>query len=282
MSPQGRRLPLLAYHNYKFMESWPARPLRILAEYLDPLERLKAERVGDTIVMFGSARVLPRERAEANLTRLKKSLRGPLTPEQKRRLQAARRALEMSQYYEDARALARRITEWARTLGENPRRFVICSGGGPGIMEAANRGASEAGGKSIGLSIEIPREQRTNRFISPELDFQFHYFFMRKLWFAQLAKALIVFPGGFGTMDELWEMLTLSQTGKIERRHLILMYGRKWWQRVIDFRAMVAAGTISERDYALLEFADTVEEAFVRVRRHMEKYHPHPDPPWWE
>ncbi len=282
MIPQGRRLPLLAYHNYGFMESWPARPLRILAEYLDPLERLKSERVGDTIVMFGSARVLPRKRAEANLTRLKKSLRGQLTPEQKRRLRAARRALEMSQYYEDARALARRITEWARSLGENPRRFVICSGGGPGIMEAANRGASEAGGKSIGLSIEIPREQRSNRFISPELNFQFHYFFMRKLWFAQLAKALIVFPGGFGTMDELWEMLTLSQTGKIERRHLILIYGRKWWQRVVDFRAMVAAGTISERDYALLEFADTVEEAFTRVRRHMEKYHPRPDPPWWE
>ncbi len=282
MSPQEKRPPLLAYHNYEFMESWPARPLRILAEYLDPLERLKAERVGDTIVMFGSARVLPRERAEANLTRLKKSLRGKLTPEQQRKLRAARHALEMSQYYEDARALARRITEWARTLGDNPRRFVICSGGGPGIMEAANRGACEAGGKSIGLSIEIPREQRSNRYISPELNFQFHYFFMRKLWFAQLAKALIVFPGGFGTMDELWEMLTLSQTGKIERQHLILIYGRKWWQRVINFRAMVAAGTISERDYALLEFADTVEEAFVRVRRHMEKYHPRPDPPWWE
>ncbi len=282
MSPRGKRLPPLAYHNYDFMESWPARPLRILAEYLDPLERLKAEDVGDTIVMFGSARVLSRERAEASLTRLKKSLHGRLSAKQKQKLRAAQHALEMSNYYEDARELARKITAWARTLGEHPRRFVICSGGGPGIMEAANRGAREAGGKSIGLSIEIPREQRANRFISPELNFQFHYFFMRKLWFAQLAKALIVFPGGFGTMDELWEMLTLSQTGKIERRHLILIYGRKWWERVINFRAMVAAGTISERDYGLLEFADTVEEAFERVRRHMEKYHLQPDPPWWE
>jgi uncharacterized protein (TIGR00730 family) len=182
------------------------------------------------------------------------------------KLRAARSDLEMSRYYEEARELARRITAWSMTLGTNPRRFVICSGGGPGIMEAANRGAADAGGSSIGLSIQLPHEQRPNPYISPELNFCFHYFFMRKLWFAQMAKALIVFPGGFGTMDELWEMLTLLQTGKLSSHHLILIYGRKYWDKVLNWRAMVRAGTISEREYGLLQFADTVDEAFERVR----------------
>jgi uncharacterized protein (TIGR00730 family) len=154
---------------------------------------------------------------------------------------------------------------------------VICSGGGPGIMEAANRGASEAGGKSIGLSIELPHEQRPNDYISPELSFMFHYFFMRKLWFAQLAKALIVFPGGFGTLDELWEMLTLMQTGKLQHRNLILIYGRKYWDRVLDWKHMLRCGTINEHDYGLLQFADTVDQAFDRVRDGLEKHHLEPD-----
>jgi hypothetical protein len=179
----------------------------------------------------------------------------------------------MSRYYEEARELARRITEWSRTLGENPRRFVICSGGGPGIMEAANRGASEAGGKSLGLNIELPHEQAPNPYISRELCINFHYFFMRKLWFSQLAKALIVFPGGFGTMDELWEMLTLAQTAKLSRHNLILIYGRRYWDDVLDWRAMVRWGTINESDFGLLQFADTVDDAFQRVKHTMEKHH---------
>jgi uncharacterized protein (TIGR00730 family) len=262
-------MPPLAYQSPRFMKSVPARPVRILSEYLDPLVNFRREGVADTIVMFGSARIQPRTQAELRLRRARQS-RGPRKGE---RVREARTALGMSRYYEEARELARRITAWSRTLGERPRRFVICSGGGPGIMEAANRGASEAGGKSIGLSIELPHEQWPNRFISPELSFQFHYFFMRKLWFAQLAKALIVFPGGFGTMDELWEMLTLMQTGKLPQRNLILIYGREYWDKVLDWRAMLRAGTINEREYGLLEFADTVDEAFARVREDMEKHH---------
>ena len=159
------------------------------------------------------------------------------------------------------------------TLGTRPRRFVICSGGGPGIMEAANRGAMEAGGKSIGLSIELPHEQFANPYISPELSLNFHYFFMRKLWFAQIAKALIVFPGGFGTMDELMEMLTLLQTGKLPKNNLIIIYGRKYWDEVLNFRAMVRWGMISQAEYKMLQFADTVDEAFDRIRGGLEKYH---------
>jgi uncharacterized protein (TIGR00730 family) len=259
------------------MESLPARPVRIITEYIDPLERLRREKVGDTIVMFGSARILSRDRALAHLHKLRKAKRRNATLEYRAALRDAKSAVEMSRYYEEARELARRITSWAMSLGDQPRRFVICSGGGPGIMEAANRGAAEAGGKSIGLSIELPHEQRPNDYISPELSFMFHYFFMRKLWFAQLAKALIVFPGGFGTMDELWEMLTLMQTGKLQHRNLILIYGRKYWDRVLDWKHMLRSGTINKHEYGLLEFADTVDQAFERVRGGLEKHHLEPD-----
>jgi uncharacterized protein (TIGR00730 family) len=265
-----------AYRDALFMESVAARPVRILTEYLDPLVRLRREEVGDTIVMFGSARIVGRDRAMAHLRRLK-SLKGKQTPRRRLALRDARAALSMSRYYEEARELAHRITAWSLTLGEHPRRFVICSGGGPGIMEAANRGAAEAGGKTVGLSIELPHEQWPNSYISPGLNFQFHYFFMRKLWFAQLAKALIVFPGGFGTMDELWEMLTLMQTGKLQRRNLILIYGRRYWHRVIDWREMLNWGTINRREYNLLQFADSVDEAFERIRSGLEEFQMSPD-----
>ncbi len=266
-------MPKLAYEDRKFMESLGARPLRIVAEYLDPLGRLRRAKVGDTIVMFGSARIQSRELAEKRLRQLERRARGRRNGEWKRKIDAARSIVQMSQYYEHARELSRRITEWAMTLGSDPRRFVVCSGGGPGIMEAANRGAAEAGGHSIGLSIQLPHEQRPNPYISPELNFCFHYFFMRKLWFAQMAKALIVFPGGFGTMDELWEMLTLMQTRKLSSHHLILIYGRKYWDKVLNWRYMVRSGTINEREYDLLQFADTVDEAFERVRAEMEAHH---------
>ncbi|HKM90400.1 MAG TPA: TIGR00730 family Rossman fold protein [Candidatus Acidoferrales bacterium] len=280
-TPRHETLP--AYQVSEFMESAPARPLRILAEYLDPLHRLRKMGVADTIVMFGSARMFPLQDSEAHLVRLKRAAR-PRTAaarrEQDRKLREAHAAVHMSRYYEEARELARRITDWSVKFGEKPRRFVICSGGGPGIMEAANRGAAEAGGKSIGLNIQLPHEQYPNPYISPELNFDFHYFFMRKLWFAQLAKALIVFPGGFGTMDELWEMLTLLQSGKLPHRNLILIYGRKYWDEVLDWRAMVRWGTISEEDHGLLQFADTVDDAFERVRTELEKNHLKLDLDW--
>ena len=276
MAPsQKPYVPPIAHENREFLESPEARPLRILAEYLDPLVRLRREDVADTIVMFGSARVAPRAQAQRRLETLKGSRKAT-----RAQLREARAALAMSRFYEDARALARRITEWSRTLGERPRRFVICSGGGPGIMEAANRGAADAGGKSMGLGIRLPDEMATNRFISPELNFYFHYFFMRKLWFAQLSKALVVFPGGFGTMDELWEFLTLQQTGKVPQRHLILIYGRRYWDEVLNWRAMLRWGTINQDEYALLQFADTVDDAFERVRSTMEKYHLEPSSDW--
>jgi uncharacterized protein (TIGR00730 family) len=270
-----------AYRDALFMESVAARPVRILTEYLDPLVRFRREEVGDTIVMFGSARIIGRDRALANVRRLQ-AIKGEKTPRRRLALRDARAALSMSRYYEEARELARRITTWSLTLGEHPRRFVICSGGGPGIMEAANRGAVEAGGKTVGLSIELPHEQWPNSYISAGLNFQFHYFFMRKLWFAQLAKALIVFPGGFGTMDELWEMLTLMQTGKLHRRNLILIYGRRYWNRVIDWREMLNWGTINRREYNLLQFADSVDEAFDRVRNGLEEFHMSPDTLFYE
>ncbi len=273
-SPPSLQQP--AYRDALFMESGAARPVRILSEYLDPLARLRREKVGDTIVIFGSARIQPRDRALARVRALQRST-GKITPRRRASLREARAALAMSRYYEDARELSRRLTTWALTLGDKPHRFVICSGGGPGIMEAANRGAVEAGGKTVGLSIELPHEQIPNRYITPELSFQFHYFFMRKLWFAQLAKALIVFPGGFGTMDEFWEMLTLMQTGKLQRRNLILIYGRQYWNRVVNWREMLSWGTINQNDYDLLEFADTVDEAFNRIRSGLEEFHMSPD-----
>src|SRR5690242_18050712 len=280
--PDGTKLkpqhaPKVAYEDPKFLAGVPARPIRIIAEYIHPLVQLKREGIGDTIVMFGSARIESHETAQARCTRLKNVKPSKLSAAKLAKHRAdvrhARSLLEMSRYYEEARQLSHKLTTWSLTLGPRPRRFVVCSGGGPGIMEAANRGAYEAGGKSVGLSIELPHEQFANSYISPELSFNFKYFFMRKLWFAQIAKALIVFPGGFGTMDELWEMLTLLQTGKLASRHLILIYGRKYWNRVVNWRHMVRTGTVSEKEFKMLQFTDTVDDAFDHVRGEMEKYH---------
>ena len=280
LKPQHAPKP--PHEDLEFLQSTPARPLRILAEYLQPMMQLKKENIGDTIVMFGSARIESRETALARLTRLKNTkvakLAGAARAKHRATLKGAKSALEMSRYYEEARQLSHKITAWASSLGPKPRRFVICSGGGPGIMEAANRGAYDAGGKSIGLSIELPHEQFSNAYISPELSLNFHYFFMRKLWFAQIAKALIVFPGGFGTMDELWEMMTLLQTGKLSKNNMILIYGRRYWEQVLNFRAMVRWGMINPEEYKLIQFADTVDEAFEKIRTGMEKYHMEVDP----
>jgi uncharacterized protein (TIGR00730 family) len=221
--------PTLAYHDEKFLDSGEARPLRILAEYLEPLHAFRQEHIHDTIVFFGSARL--RED-------------GPL-----------------GQYYADARELARLCTAWSKSLPRGAKRFIVCTGGGGGIMEAANRGASDAQGQTIGLNIGLPHEQRPNPYITRELSFEFHYFFMRKLWFAYLARAMIAFPGGFGTLDELTEMLTLSQTHKLDRKITILLYGSSYWKEIVNFDALVRHGTISAEDLSLFRFVDDPQSA---------------------
>jgi len=260
------KMPLVAYQNQRFLESGAARPLRILSEYLEPQARLRRAGIHHTVVLFGSARIRPREEALRRLQELesrgKQAVAGPLAVE----LKKARMDLHMSDYYEAARELARLVTVWALSFQDDPRFLVICSGGGPGIMEAANRGASEAGGKSIGLNIKLPAEQQPNPYISPELGFLFRYFFMRKLWFAQPARALIAFPGGFGTLDELFEMLTLLQTHKMGHRVSIVLYGSDFWKRAIDFDYFLEAGTVSDEDMKLIRFADTPKEAFAIIK----------------
>ena len=280
--PKPQHAPKAPHEDRAFLSSTPARPIRILGEYIHPLAQLKKEGIGDTIVMFGSARIESHETASARYNRLKNLKTGRMSKESLKHhhaaLRGAKSALEMSRYYEEARQLSHKLTTWALSLGPRPRRFVVCSGGGPGIMEAANRGAFEAGGKSVGLSIELPHEQFANPYNSPELSFNFHYFFMRKLWFAQIARALIVFPGGFGTMDELWEMMTLSQTGKMPKHTLILIYGRKYWNDVLNLKGMVRWGMINQEEYDLLKYADNVDEAFEVIRSGLEKYHLEVDP----
>ena len=220
----------LAYEDQEFLNSADARPIRILAEYLDPLRRFRAHNIQDTVVFFGSARVSSRMLAQRNLTRLLNRTGRPQA-DYKAALKRRKKALEWSRYYEDARSLARQLTTWSLTLDAQRHRFVVCSGGGPGIMEAANRGAMEAGGKSIGLNIRLPFEQAPNRYITRDLVFNFHYFFMRKFWFAYLAKALVIFPGGFGTIDEMFEILTLAQTRKLSKKLLVILYGSEYLER---------------------------------------------------
>jgi len=224
----------VAYQNEDFLRSDAARPIRILSEYIGPFEALRRARVHETIVFFGSARL---------------TADGPL-----------------GRYYADARELARLLTVWANRLPTHARRFVVCSGGGGGIMEAANRGAADAGGRSIGLNISLPHEQRPNPYISPELCFEFHYFFMRKLWFAHLARGLVVFPGGFGTLDELLEILTLAQTRKLGVNIPVLLYGSAYWREIVNFEALVRHGMISPEDLSLFEYVDEPVGAYERLR----------------
>ncbi len=246
----GNRHPL-AYREEAFLQSPDSRPLRILSEYLWPLAHFQEEKINDTIVFFGSARIEEQG--------------------------------QLSRYYAEARELARITTEWASSVsvpdgrGEPVHRFVVCSGGGPGIMEAANRGASDAGGKTIGLNIGLPFEQRPNPYITPELSFEFHYFFMRKFWFAYLAKALVVFPGGFGTLDELMEILTLAQTKKLESKILIVLYGSEFWHEILNFDALIKYGMISESDLSLFRFADTPKQALELLQEGLTHYYLEPE-----
>jgi uncharacterized protein (TIGR00730 family) len=259
--------PKLAYRDGRFMESHEARTLRIGAEYLEPQARLNKAGVQNTIVFFGSARILPREVAESRLT----SLEQATPPAADAALETARTAVKMSRYYEEARELARLITEWSLSLGRGNHFLVVCSGGGPGIMEAANRGAAEAGGLSIGFNIKLPFEQKSNPYVSPNLNFLFKYFFMRKLWFAQPSRALVVFPGGYGTLDEMWEFFTLLQTRKMGHQAFILVYGSEYWKRLINFQLMVDCGTISPDDLKLMHFVDSPEEAFGIIKRKLRR-----------
>src|SRR5580658_3955880 len=264
----------LAYENKKFLSGPDGRVLRIEAEYLEPLARFRRERIQDTIVFFGSARFHSRSQAEEALQLLDKpGSAKPAPEEEQQRIRRARADVEMARYYEDARRLAFLITKWTNTINQPRRRFVVTTGGGPGIMEAANLGASEAGGKTIGLNINLPFEQMPNPYITPELNFEFHYFFMRKLWFAYLAKALVVFPGGFGTFDELFELLTLAQTEKLAKHLCIVVYGKAYWDRVINFQALVDSGTISPRDLNLFHWANTPEEAFEALKSELTTHH---------
>ncbi len=231
----------VAYKDEKFLRTPDARPLRILSEYLEPLHHFRREMIRDTIVFFGSARITEDG--------------------------------ELGRYYREARELARRVTVWSESLATNTRRFVVCSGGGPGIMEAANRGASDALGKTIGLNIGLPFEQRPNPFITPELSFEFHYFFMRKFWFAYLAKAMVVFPGGFGTLDELMELLTLVQTQKLRKKVLVLLYGSSFWKEIVNFEALVRHGMISPEDLQLFHYVDDPETALRLLCESLSTHH---------
>lgn len=243
-----------AYYDRDFLDSRGARPLRILSEYLEPMERFRRYRVDDTVVFMGSARTPSAEDAA--------KLDGA----------EAAGAREMAVYYEAARELARRLTQWSKGLDDPDRRFVVCTGGGPGIMEAANRGASEAQGLNVGLTISIPLEEFDNPYVTRELNCYFHYFFMRKFWFAYLAKAVVFFPGGFGTLDELFEILTLIQTRKVRKHLPVVLFGNAFWDEVVNFEALVRRGMISREDLDLMYRTDSVEDAFVFLTRELRAY----------
>jgi len=264
----------VAYQNEPFLSSPDGRILRILAEYQEPLARFRREQIQDTVVFFGSARFQGEKdaaQALADLQRNPDSVASAAQLEQD--LKRARASVDMARYYEDARKLAHMLTKWSVTIPARRHRFVVTTGGGPGIMEAANRGALDAGGRSIGLNIQLPFEQHPNQYITPSLSFQFHYFFMRKFWFAYLAKALVIFPGGFGTMDELFEILTLAQTEKLAKKILVIIYGSEYWNKIMNFQAFVDAGAVSPQDLELFKIVNNPEEAFDFLRVGLTQHH---------
>lgn len=252
--------PPKAYANPRFINSRAGRPLRILSEFHEPQARFDQNGVLDTIVFFGSARIPSEQEVAEGRARDHEGLK------------------ELARYYEAARELSRRLTAWSLALPGDPGRFVVCTGGGPGIMEAANRGAHEAGGRSIGLTISIPAEEFENRYVTPELAFEFHYFFMRKFWFTYLAKAVVVMPGGFGTLDELFELLTLMQTLKMKKRMPVVLFGKSFWDEVLNLDALVRHGTIGAKDLALFHRTDSVEDAFAYVTEALVQVEPERGP----
>lgn len=262
--------PQKAYTNLEFLNSSDARIIRILAEFLEPKARFTKYNILDTIVFFGSARIRSRKDALKVYNNVK-SLDPQKTSDFAKQLRDAQKLVEMSKYYEDAVILAEKLTKWSMGLGVEANRFTVCTGGGPGIMEAANKGAKQAGGYSIGLNISIPFEQFVNKYVTPQMQFEFHYFFMRKFWFAYLSKALIVFPGGFGTMDELFEVLTLIQTEKIKKNLVIVAYDEKYWKEIVNFEALEKHGMISKADLKLFQFCNTPDEAYDVITKYFEK-----------
>ena len=254
------------YYDTKFISSSDGRVMRILAEYFGPLQRFRRNKIADTIVFFGSARIKSQEEAQTALQN------APLNTSKKIKEQL-KRDLQMSRYYEDSRKLAYKLTKWSMSLKENRKRFIITSGGGPGIMEAANRGAVEAKGLAVGLNITLPYEQSGNKWISKDLSLYFHYFFMRKFWFLYLAKALVIFPGGFGTLDELMELLTLIQTEKIRKKVPVVVYDKKFWNKIINFDQLVKMGTISKEDMKLFYMTDSIDDAYKYLTKEIVKVH---------
>src|SRR5438105_858267 len=265
MSNPPPKIAPMAYENPEFLNSPDGRLLRIMSEYVEPLARFRREQIQDTVVFFGSARFPSNEIAR------KAMQEAGASAEAQQKL--AKAGIEMARYYEDARRMAFLLSDWASHIPARRRRFVVTTGGGPGIMEAANLGAKEAGAKTIGLNIRLPFEQYPNPYITPSLNFEFHYFFMRKFWFAYLAKALVIFPGGFGTLDELFEILTLAQTQKLAKKILVVIYGSEYWNRAINFQALADSGTISPQDMELFKMVDSPEEGFEYLRDGLTKYH---------
>ena len=272
MSTKHEKIAPLAYENPEFLNSPDGRILRMMSEYVEPLARFRREQIQDTVVFFGSARFLSSEEANKNMQELHAQ-----SDESQQNL--ARAAVDMARYYEDARRMAHLLSEWAAQIPARRRRFVVTTGGGPGIMEAANRGAREAGSKTVGLNIRLPFEQYPNPYITPSLNFEFHYFFMRKFWFAYLAKALVIFPGGFGTLDELFEILTLAQTQKLAKKMAIVLYGSKYWKEIINFDALVKYGMISAEDLTLFQYADDPQSAFEILKTSLMTYALQPETP---
>jgi uncharacterized protein (TIGR00730 family) len=263
----------VAYENEPFLTSPDGRILRMLAEYQEPLARFRREQIQDTVVFFGSARFHGKTAAAQTLADVEKNQAAETKAKFDQDVKRAQAGVDMARYYEDARKLAYMLTKWSIEIPARRHRFVVTTGGGPGIMEAANLGAHEAGGKTIGLNIQLPFEQYPNQYITPSLNFQFHYFFMRKFWFAYLAKGLVIFPGGFGTMDELFEILTLAQTDKLAKKIMVIIYGSEYWNKIINFQAFVDAGSVSQPDLELFKIVDNPEEAFGFLRDGLTKYH---------
>lgn len=266
--------PVKAYKNLEFLNSPEARPVRLLCEFIEPSTRFRKYRVKDTIVFFGSARIKSPQEARREIERLESSRTARPSATWQAQLRAAQVALKTSAYYEAAADLAERMTRWSKSLRGTSRRFIVCSGGGPGIMEAANLGAGRADGLSIGLNISLPFEQIPNPYQSRELAFEFHYFFIRKFWFVYLAKALIVFPGGFGTLDEFFEILTLIQTRKTAKSMPVVLYGREFWNKVINFEALAEWGMIAREDLDLFRIMDSVDEAFEYLKSELIRLYP--------
>ncbi|MBT3796472.1 MAG: TIGR00730 family Rossman fold protein [Candidatus Marinimicrobia bacterium] len=254
------------YYNKEFLGSPDGRSVRLLSEYYGPFQRFKRNNIQDTVVFFGSARLKSKEDATAALKNAPKNI-------SKKKKKILETDLDMSFYYESARELSYKMTKWSKKLKYKKKRFIVTSGGGPGIMEAANRGATEAKGLAVGLSISLPFEQSGNEWISDDLEINFHYFFMRKFWFLYLAKAMVVWPGGVGTLDEVMEALTLIQTKKLRKKIPIVLFDSHFWNKVVNWDFLVEKGVISKSDLDLFHISDSVDDAYKYLTKKIRATH---------